>query len=157
MKLACLFVCLMSAAAQDAELKRQIDAETRTMYDKAQSRVFRLASACPPEWKLCEVTAFYAGDSLARVVVAGWEDRGRWAAEYYLRGDAIIFIYESLEYLPEKAPIGAWRNFKGLPAWERRTYFRDGKAGHVETQGTGEFPANDVTVRQLRVLLARER
>ena len=141
MKLVCFFVCLMGVAGQDAELKRQIDAETRTIYDKAQSRVFRLASTCPPEWKLCEITAYYLGDSLGRVVLAGWEDRGRWAAEYYLRGDAILFIYESLEYLPGKAPIGAWRNGKGLPAWERRTYLRDGKAGHVETRGPASFRA----------------
>jgi hypothetical protein len=155
MKLACLFVCLIVAPAQDLELKRQIEAENRIVYKDAQTRVFRLANHCPPALKLCEVTGFYLGDSLRRVVVAGWEDRGRRAAEYYLRDGAVTFIYETLEYLPEQAPTGAWRNFKGLPAWERRAYFRDGKAGHVETEGSGDFPPNDVTVRELRGLLER--
>ncbi len=74
----------------------------------------------PAGLKLCEITGYYAGSSLVRIVVAGWNDLGRKAVEYYLPGDDVFFLYESFEYLPEKAPAGAWKNFKGLPGWERR-------------------------------------
>ena len=35
----------------------------------------------------------------------------------------LLFVYETFVYFTETAPSDAWRNFMGLAAWERRSYF----------------------------------
>lgn len=153
MRLPWFLVWSICAVAQAPELRREIEPELRTIYDTAKTRVFLLLSSCPPGLKHCDLTGYYAGETLARIVVLGWEDRGRRAIEYYFRGGALIHIYESFEYVAEAAPADAWKNFKGLPAWERRVYFRGGEAGHVEGSGTASAPIAAGAARELAALL----
>jgi len=81
--------------------------------------------------------------------------------EFYLEEDALIFTYETFEYFEESAPQEPLRNFKGLAAWERRSYFDGPEIGYAETVGGAE-PGTDAAslieaTDRLRVALETRR
>ena len=62
-----------------------------------------------------------------RIVLSTNTKEGTLAIElYYWDGD-LAMIYETLEYYQEQSPAGQIKNFKGLPYWESRFYFRGNK------------------------------
>jgi hypothetical protein len=139
------FLLAAGLAAQsegDPALRTRVDAEARRIYDAPKQPVFLLRSQCPPSLGKCggtEITGYFLSGELVRIVAATWDPRGRRGLEYFAVSGALAMLYESHEYFEETAPPGAWRNFKRLPSWERRVYFRNGEVGYTET--TGAAPA----------------
>jgi hypothetical protein len=76
------------------------------------------------------------------LVVTAWSKSGKYAVEYHRSPEGtLLFVYETFVYFTEKAPSGCGRNFMGLPAWERRSYFDDGHAiGYAASWGKQALP-----------------
>jgi hypothetical protein len=148
----------------DAALRGVVDAELRKIYDAPKEPVFLLMSSSPPGLKGCgntEVAGYYLSGELVRIVLSSWDPRGKHAFEYFMHAGALLFVYEDFEFFPESAPAGAWKNFKHIPSWERRVYFRNGEAGYAETTGAGAPSVSAATllssVSELRTLLEQAR
>ena len=149
-------------AAGDPAARTAIQAETRRIYDSAKQPVFWIVPTDPPGLKGfrdAEITGYYAGAALVRIVAGAWDSRGKYSVEYYIASRALIHVYETFEYFEDAAPRDAWRNFKRLPGWERRIYVRNGKAAYVEASGieasgidAARFSAN---LEELRAVLER--
>jgi hypothetical protein len=116
----------------DPSLRAKVEARTRSIYDGASrpeaSRRFlftthnllALADAVGTE---ASATSASTGE---RLVATVWSKAGKYSVEYYRSPEGtLLFAYETFVYFSDKAPSGAWRNFMGLPAWERRSYFDD--------------------------------
>jgi hypothetical protein len=116
MRLVLLAAFTFAASAQEPP------SEARAIYDAAKTPVFVLQRACPwiEHCRGAEISGWYAGDRLGRIVLHAWTDTGAHAVEYYVRGDAVLYVYENFEYFAETAPRGAARAGRGLPGWERR-------------------------------------
>jgi hypothetical protein len=85
-----------------------------------------------------EATGVFVRDVLSRIVATVWTNRGKYSVEYYQVKDGPFFVWESFVSFEDAAPRGAWRNFMGLPAWERRTYFNDDhRIVYAEGRGRG--------------------
>jgi hypothetical protein len=148
----------------DAALRRVVDAELRKIYDAPKEPVFLLMSSSPPGLKGCgstEITGYYLSGELVRIVLSSWDSNGKHAFEYYMHAGALLLVYEDFEFFQETAPAGAWKNFKHIPSWERRVYFRNGEVGYSETTGLGASSLNAKTlsssVSELRTLLDQAR
>jgi hypothetical protein len=124
----------------DRTVEAEIQAQTREFYGKDTARVYLLTSkdvlgadgSCGTE-----LEGSMVGSNLVRVVAFACTARGRYSAEFYLRDGKLLFVYESLEYFAESAPEGAWQNFKHIPTWERRLYFKDGVVAYGSSIGKG--------------------
>jgi hypothetical protein len=98
-----------------------------------------------------EATATFVGSAIARVVATVWTTQGKYASEYYRTDNRLVMAYETFAYFEEAAPPGAWRNFMGHAAWERRTYF-DSRGGVAYAEARGSHaPAPGGGVDQLRL------
>ena len=110
----------------------------RIIYDSAKSPAFSFTAGNVLDIAGASATeiqaTFLAGD-VARVVAVTWGSAGKYGVEYYFRGETLLFSYESFEFVAEAAPQGQWTNFKKLPAWERRVFWKDREAGFVESSG----------------------
>jgi len=82
-----------------------------------------------------EIQAMRLHGEVARVIAGTWGGAGKYGVEFYFKGDSLIFTYESFEFVAEAAPPGQWVNFRRLPAWERRVFWRDRTAVFVESSG----------------------
>ena len=148
----------------DVSLRHSVDAETRKIYDSAKPEIFLIKkSGAPglPKNQNWEITGSYWNGELARIVAVSWNAKGKLGVEYYLQSGTVLMIYETFGYFTAEAPAGAWRNFRNLPGWERRTYFRSGKAGFIETNGVGMPAKSDRAylseMAALSTLIERER
>jgi hypothetical protein len=148
-----------TARSGDSTLATEIGRELRTIYDSA-----RPGQALLGENLLginggfgTEVRGFVVDGRLSRVIAEVWTDAGKYAAEYFFTGDALLFVFETYSY-KEGAPASTTsRNFWGVRSWERRSYFRrTGEIGYGETIGDGG-PAPGVDSEQLRVQALRAR
>jgi len=162
--------CLMQTPPEaihsegDASLKPAIDAEAREIYEKSGQPVFLLLRAAPvglKGYRDLEVTGYYRDGVFKRIVLTAWDAHGKLGLEYYIRSNSVFYIYEDREFYEEAAPKGAWRNFKHIPAWERRIYLRNGDAGYIESTGLSEpyltVAALSSIVSDVRRLLEGER
>ena len=113
-------------------------ASLRVIHDSAKSPAFSFTAGNVLDVAGANATeiqaTFLAGD-VARVVAVTWGSAGKYGVEYYFRGETLLFSYESFEFVAEAAPLGQWTNFKKLPAWERRVFWRDREPGFVESSG----------------------
>jgi len=125
----------------------------RVIYDSAKSPAFSFTAGNVLDIAGANATeiqaTFLAGD-VARVVAVTWGSAGKYGVEYYFRADSLLFSYESFEFIAEAAPQGQWTNFKKLPAWERRVFWRNREAGFVESSGCPAQLDPGETARLLR-------
>jgi hypothetical protein len=118
----------------DPSLRPRVEARTRLIYDAASKsdspRTFLLKTdnvLGVADAVGIEATGVSAGSAGARLVATVWSTQGKYAVEYYRSQEGrLLFVYETFVFFADRAPAGAWRNFMGLPAWERRSYFEDG-------------------------------
>lgn len=86
-----------------------------------------------------------------KLVLSAWTPKGTYAQEFYLDGNEVILVYETLSQFAGEPPTG-WRNFMGYSGWERRIYLKNGAIGFTETLGEGA-PAADAA--QLKAKLTK--
>jgi hypothetical protein len=133
------------ALAQDAvktfgksEAKRAVDDVVKPIYEKAGPWTHTLEKRNDAELSGAdgsEINGSLIEGRFARLYVGAWTKSGKYAAEYYLQRGQVAFVYETFEYFESAAPRGEWRNFKGLAAWERRTYVDNGVVVYAESKG----------------------
>ena len=132
----------------DPALRAAVDARTRPIYDAAArpdaKRVFLMTRANPLSLEAArgtEATGVVVEGTVGRIVASVWTKSGKYSVEYYRTSQALLFVYETFVYFEEEAPRGAWRNFMGQAAWERRTYFDDRQSvGFAEARGPNAPP-----------------
>lgn len=134
----------------DASVRGSIDTRSRTTFDPSATRVeraFLLTSSRLLSLRQAggsDATGTFVDGHVARVVVFSWTHDGKYSVEYYFDREALILVYETFTYFEDQAPPRAWRNFMGLAAWERRSYFDQGTIRYAETTGeTGPTPGAD--------------
>lgn len=139
----------------DPSLRNALDARAHAIYESANERdarhVFLLTRDNPLSLAGAtgtEAVGVFVGGIVARIVASVWTKRGKYSAEYYAGKEGLFFVYESFVFFEGMAPRGAWRNFMGLPAWERRTYFKnDHSVAFAEVRGAGAPPPGSDVAR----------
>jgi hypothetical protein len=154
----------------DRAVKSAIDARTRIIYDETSSAEVARAALISAGDGLAaiasdrmrdnsasytEATGLFAKSGRARLFSSVWRPEGKYSAEYYVENGELLFVFDSLEFLPGRAPAGAWTNVRGLSACERRTYFRSKRIAIREFTGAGA-PVADATLIQQASWLERE-
>jgi hypothetical protein len=140
----------------DPSLRPAVDARLRTIYDAAArpdsprvSLLTRRNLLSQAHARATEVTGVRVGTLVGRIVANVWTSDGKYSIEYY-RGEAgLQLVYETFTYFEETAPRDAWRNFLGLAAWERRSYFDGPRIGYAEARGR-QAPAPGADAARLR-------
>ncbi|WP_260483549.1 hypothetical protein [Sphingomicrobium flavum] len=144
----------VSAAAQstepvitygDAGWRAQIDPMTRTLRDQiaeaprsTRQFLFTEANILDMEGALwAEIDAQLPMAGTGRIVVEAPLPGSKIGAEYYFDGGELLFVYEAHYFTDQAAPTPISRNFKGFAAWERLTYFHDGKIVFAVSGGNG--------------------
>ena len=128
----------VSERVGDSTIAAPTYAILRIIYDSAKSPAFSFTAGNVLDIagaNATEIQATFLGGDVARVVAGTWGDAGKYGVEFYFRGDSLLFSYESFEFVAEAAPRGQWTNFKKLPAWERRVFWRNREPALVETSG----------------------
>ena len=123
----------------DSTLKSLMRPEIRAIYEREGDRVFLLTQQNLFDMAgalAIEVQGIYADSQFNRIIATAWTGEGKYSVEYYLDEATLLYTYETFEYFEESAPANAWRNFKGLTAWEKRSYFDEGRIGFVEITGS---------------------
>jgi len=132
----------------DSSLRPKVEARTRSIYDAGSrpetSRRFLFTTnnlLGVPEAVGTEANAT-SGPTGDRLVAFVWSKTGKYSVEYYRSPEGpLLFVYESFIYFTETAPSDAWRNFMGLAAWERRSYFDDSHSiGYAASRGKNAPP-----------------
>jgi len=129
----------------DASARRVVDDRTRAIYDrlnaagtKRVSIVSRTNPLALPGAAGTELTGAFIEGTTGRILATVWTKRGKYDVEFHQAQDGLLLVYETFAYFDEAAPRGAWHNFLGLPAWERRSYFTPAhRVSYAETRGTG--------------------
>ncbi len=124
--------------AGDSTVVAPTYAATRVLYDSAKSPAFLFLAGNVLEIagaNATEIQATFLRGNVARVVAGTWGSAGKYGVEFYFQGDSLLFSYESFEYIAETAPVGQWQNFRRLPAWERRVFWKGRAAAFSETSG----------------------
>ncbi len=127
-------------------VKAEVEAVTRAIYDGAKDWVFSLKRTERPDGRgifASDVQGGFVEGKLARILATDWTSNGKYQVEFYLSGDALVFAYETFEWYEGREPRAAARNFRGLAAWERRSYFKKGKIAYAEATGTGGPPPGE--------------
>lgn len=126
----------------DPSLRPAVDARLRAIYDGAarpdSPRVSLLTGRnllSQPHARGTEVTGVRVGALVGRIVASVWTKDGKYSVEYYRDETGLQLVYETFTYFEETAPSDAWRNFLGLAAWERRSYFDGPRIGYAEARG----------------------
>jgi hypothetical protein len=126
----------------DPAVRAAVDIQLQRIYELANGpgvRVELLTKDNPLEVKDAlgtELSGSVIGGSEGRIVGTVWTRQGKYSVEFYRDGDKLLMVYETFTYFMESAPPDVWRNFMGLPAWERRIYFGPrGEVGYAETRG----------------------
>jgi len=127
----------------DAGLRSGVEVRTRAIYDDGSRpeapRRFLFTPDNPlsvPEAVGTEASAT-SGTAGDRLLATVWSKSGRYSVEYYRSAEGrLLLVYETFVYFAEAAPSDAWRNFMGLAAWERRSYFDDDQViGYASSRG----------------------
>lgn len=129
----------------DSAAVLRIDGQTRAIYDQVQSWRFLFTPKNllrEPGALGTEVQVGPREGEPVRIIAGGWTPLGKFGAEYYRVNGQLVFVYQSFEWF-QRPTIAGWRNFKGNPGWERRTYLDDGKV--VYTEANGPAPAPDAS------------
>lgn len=146
----------------DASLRPRVEVRTRSIYDAGSrpetSRRFLFTTdnlLGIPEALGTEASATF-GTTGDRLVATVWSKTGKYSVEYYRSSKSVLlFVYETFVYFTDTAPSDAWRNFMGLSAWERRSYFDDSHAigyaaslgKHAPPPGSGAAELHEQAVR----------
>ena len=129
----------------DASARRLVDDRTRAIYDRLNSAGTKHVSIVSRANPLAltgaagtELTGAFIEGTTGRIVATVWTTRGKYDVEFHQAQDGLLLVYETFAYFDEAAPRGAWHNFLGLPAWERRSYFSPAHSvSYAETRGKG--------------------
>jgi hypothetical protein len=124
--------------AGDSTVVAPTYAALRILYDSATSPAFLFLAGNVLEIagaNATEIQATFLEGNVARVVAGTWGSAGKYGVEFYFQGDSLLFSFESFEYIAETAPVGQWQNFKRLPAWERRVFWKGRTAAFTESSG----------------------
>ncbi len=127
-------------AVGDSSLKTEVRPLTRAIYEQSAEWIFGLTRSNVlgvDGAGATEVRAARVDDDFNRILATTWTSEGKYSAEYFLADELPIFVYEAFEYFQEAAPKDAWRSFKGLAGWERRSYVDGGVVGYSEMTGVG--------------------
>jgi hypothetical protein len=141
----------------DPSLRTSMEARTREIYETASApgsqRIFLMTRSNPMSLKDSrgtEITGTVVGGAISRIVGTVWTKRGKYSVEFYLADKTLVMAYETFTFFEESAPPGAWRNFMGLAAWERRLYFDAHRnIGYAEARGL-QAPAPGAGGEQLQ-------
>lgn len=154
----------------DASRRDAVEARTRAIYEAAtqpgahQVFAFVRDRSIGPDGSLgTEATGVVLDRTIGRIVASSWTAAGKYSAEYYRARDSLLMVYETFVYFDETAPKDHWRNFMGLTAWERRTYFDDHQAvvfavsrgANAPAPGADAVRLRDQSDRLASLLLAR--
>lgn len=148
----------------DASVKVRLAPLTRVIYSMEGDWVFLLSSDSPLASRAAfatELQGKFVGNQMRNFIATEWRPAGKYSAEYYFDENNLIYVYETFEYYEEVSPEDAWRNFKGHAAWERRSYFVNGKIGYAEAVGAGDVaPGSDAlplleAAHRLRMVLEK--
>jgi|GEM_PF-2691294 len=123
----------------DPSAEAPIQTRLREVYGKETARVFLLTRNDVlrlGKTHGMELSGAFVDADLARVVAVVGTENGKYSVEYHLHNGKLQFTYETLEYFADRAPRKAWKNFKQIAAWERRTYF--GRDAIVYSVSRGE-------------------
>lgn len=150
----------------DASVRSDVDARTKAIYADLSSAGTRWAALLAVDEPLIVVpgmepakesaklapsftdaTGAFIDKGRTRIVANVSSAHGKYGVEYYIDDGVLVFVYDSFEFLPERAPASAWTNFRGLQGWERRIYFRDGAVAFQELTGTGAPAADGAALR----------
>lgn len=142
--------------AGDSTVMAPTYAAMRVLHDSANSPAFLFLAGNVleiPGANATEIQATFLRGNVARVVAGTWSSAGKYGVEFYFQGDSLLFSFESFEYIAETAPVGQWQNFKRLPAWERRVFWKGRAAAFTETSGC---PAQLSSGERERLLLSAQ-
>jgi hypothetical protein len=141
----------------DPSLRTMVDVRTRAIYEAASDpgsrRMFLITRGNPMSVKDArgtEATGTMVEGAVSRIIATVWTKEGKYSVEFYRTGETLIMVYETFTFFEESAPPGAWRNFMGLAAWERRVYFDAHRnIGYAEARGL-QAPAPGVGGERLQ-------
>lgn len=141
----------------DPSLRTVVDARTRAIYkaasDPGTQRIFLITRGNPMSVRGArgtEVTGTVIEGAISRIIATVWTKDGKYSVEFYRTGETLVMTYETFIFFEESAPPGAWRNFMGLAAWERRVYFDARRnIGYAEARGL-QAPAPGTGGEQLQ-------
>ncbi len=133
----------------DSSIVASTYAAIRIIYDSSGGQVTRSTADNPlslDDAGPTDVEGRFLAGRVARIVASASNAVGKYSAEFYLRHDSLLFSYETFEFAPGRAPSTQWRNFKKVPAWERRVFWRGETAEFVEASGrSAQLSAKDTT------------
>jgi len=118
----------------------QIEPVTKAIYEGAKDWVYSLRKTERPDGSgifATEAQGGYVDGRLSRIIATDWNSYGKYQSEYYFQGGVLVFTYETFEWFEGKEPRAAARDSRGLAAWERRSYFKEGAIAYAEATGTG--------------------
>ena len=151
----------------DANQKEKIQVKTSAIFKLGGDWLFALTRKDLLGLNTLEGTELegaYSEGHFIRIIGMALAEKGKYTVKYYFEKDALLLAYETFEYYSETAPVGAWRNSKGLAAWERRSYFRNARVVYAETHGrsaskagTGERTLTNTANRLLSVMKKHKR
>lgn len=150
----------------DASVKASIAPLTRVIYSMEGDWVFMLScdsSLASRGTFATELQGKFVGNHIRQSIATEWRQAGKYSAEYFFDENNLIYVYETFEYYEEASPVDAWRNFKGLAAWERRSYFQNGRIEYAEVLGAGDVaPGSNAlplleAAHRLRMVLEKRR
>jgi hypothetical protein len=131
----------------DPTLAAALGARMEALYEAAGDWRYVLTRRNPlelPGAAGTEVRGAYIDNRPTRVLASTWMADGVYSVEYLVGPEGLLFVFETFEYFEEDAPEGAWRNARGLAAWERRSYWRNEEVGYSVTVGVdGPNPGAD--------------
>jgi hypothetical protein len=139
----------------DPSIRKAIDDRSHAIYDGVNKPGARHVSLITrdnpfslPAATGTEATAVFIEGIVGRIVASVWTRRGKYSVEYYYGPEGLLLVYESFAYFEDVAPRGTWRNFMGLPGWERRSYFNaDHIVAYAEARGGGAPPPGSDGIR----------
>ncbi len=145
----------------DPAIKEAIAAKTGAIYEKDGDSLFVLTQGDVlglNSLEGTEINAKFSDGYFTRIVAGAFNEYGKYQVEFYLEKDVLLFSFETFEYYLERSPKSAWKNFKGLAAWERRSYFSSSKIVYAETRGVtapkagnGSLSLSNTAYRLLRL------
>lgn len=125
----------------DPVVKAEVEPVTRAIYDSAKDWTFLLRR---DNGVATEAQGGFVDGKLSRIMASDWTDAGKYQVEFYLRDGALLFAYETFEWFEGREPKAPARNFRGLAAWERRSWFRHDRIAYAEAAGTdAPMPGQD--------------
>jgi hypothetical protein len=145
LSLALFLFSIIHLLAQDSSLLKKIDSLTRLGYDNHDTVLYYLTKKdLLTTGAGTEIYLYSYKDQIQRIICFSHPPEGNVAIEFYPYHKQLLFVYENEEYVEEKVPAHAVRNFKGLGSSESRFYFWNHQL--IFWKATGYSPSFTATV-----------